>query len=223
MIKKFLALCLAIASFNVSRAQSDSAYAEVGINAMRLLTFGNAPQATTNPEAWNPYLFTLEGGVKNFGVRVGFSRFKHDHTVFPVDINGNDRIDTDSSSANVRIGLFYSYNPDEKWSFKIGVDYYSFNTKFYERREFIQQDDQKLAIHETTHDYKETGFAPFINAQYHITPRVSLGTELLFKNGNYKQNVDGTSTISPLDVSRKFEGKRSYFVLPTALFLTFRL
>lgn len=223
MIKRFLALVITVFSLNAANAQTDSAYVEFGINAMRLLTFGNAPQATTNPEAWNPYLFTLEGGIKNFGVRVGFSRFKLNHTVFPVDINGNHRIDTDSSNTNMRIGLFYSYNPDEKWSFKIGVDYYSYNTKFFERSEFIQQTSQAEVIQETTREYKETGFAPFINAQYHITPRVSLGTELLFKNGNYNQNIDGSNTTSPLDVSRKFEGKRSYFVLPTALFLTFRL
>jgi len=167
---------------NVSRAQTDSAYVEAGINAMRLLTFGNAPQVNPNSDVWNPYLFTLEGGIKNFGLRFGFARSKHEETVLPVDINGNNRIDTDTSSSNIRIGLFYSYNPDHRWSFKIGVDYYSFKTNYTSTSEFIAVATQEEVIQETTREYRETGFSPFINAQYHVTPRVSIGTELLFRN-----------------------------------------
>jgi len=222
-MKRVLVLLVAIMAMNVSRAQTDSGYVEVGMNAMRLLTFGQNPQANSNSDVWNPYLFTLEGGIKKFGLRVGFARTNHEHTVFPVDINGNNRVDTDSSSSNIRVGFFYSYNPDEKWSFKVGVDYYSFKTKYYNRSEFIAVEDQALVVQETTNEYKEAGIAPFINAQYHLTPRVSLGTELLFRNGNYTQDILGNDSTSPLDVVRKFEGKRSYFILPTALFLTFRM
>jgi hypothetical protein len=219
MIKRFFALAITVLTLNVASAQRDSSYVEVGINAMRLVTLGQTPQ---QPDLWNPYLFTLEGGVKNFGVRIGASMTNYTHTELPVPVNGNLSMDNDSSRTDFRVGLFYSYNPDDKWSFKFGVDYFSANTETLSRTEFKEHTTNKLIIQELTVTRKESGIAPFINAQYHITPRVSLGTELLWRIGTFTQNELGTDTASPVDVERKYEGKRSFFLPPTALFLSVR-
>lgn len=219
MIKKFFALAITVLTLNVASAQRDSAYVEVGINAMRLVTLGQTPQ---QPDLWNPYLFTLEGGVKNFGVRMGASMANYTYAKLPVPVVGNTREDNDSSRTDFRVGIFYSYNPDEKWSFKFGVDYFSSKTETLSRTEFKEHTTEKLIIDEFTVNRKESGVAPFINAQYHITPRVSVGTELLWRIGTFTQNELDTNTNSPVDIERKYEGKRSFFLPPTALFLSVR-
>jgi hypothetical protein len=222
MMKRFFALAITVFSLNASQAQSDSLYVEVGMNAMRLMSFGLNHNSNPNPDIWNPYLFTVELGVKNVGVRMGASVFNYTNAELPVPVNGNARFDNDSARKDIRVGLFYNYSPDNKWSFKFGVDYFAANTEVKSKTEFKEHTTNFLVIQEFTSTRKESGFAPFVNAQYHITPRVSVGTELLWRIGTYTQDELATDTKSPVDVERKYEGKRTYFLPPTALFLTMR-
>ncbi|HEY8403815.1 MAG TPA: hypothetical protein VIK71_04325 [Flavobacteriales bacterium] len=222
MMKRFFALLIFVLTLNASQAQSDSVYVEVGMNAMRLVTLGWNNNTQPNPDIWNPYLFSLEVGVKKVGVRMGASRFSHSHSELPVPVNGNLRFDNDSARTDFRIGLFYNYSPDDKWSFKFGVDYYMAQTELSSKTDFKEHTTNNHIVQEFNATLKESGFAPFINAQYHITPRVSVGTELLWRIGTFTENQLATDTASPVDVERKYEGKKNYMIPPTALFLTMR-
>ncbi len=229
MIKKIFSLSLiTLFYFNATQAQIETTassspkslngYGEIGINAMRLITLGNST-TTTN---WNPYLFTAEGGLMNIGARVGFAQFVDNHTEFPVGVNGYTRADVDSSKLDYRIGLFYTFHPDEKWSFKIGADYYVSQIETMKRTEYKAATTNFLVIQEQNITDKESGFAPFVNIQYHITPRVGIGTELIYRMGSMNRDERATDTQVPEVVERKYEAKRTYFILPTAVFLTMR-
>lgn len=222
MMKRFFALLIFVLTLNASQAQSDSVYVEVGMNAMRLVTLGWNNNTQPNPDIWNPYLFTLELGVKNIGVRMGASVFNYTNAELPVPMKGNTRSDNDSARKDVRVGLFYNYSPDDKWSFKFGVDYFAATTEVKSKTEFKEHTTNFLVIQDFTSTRKESGFAPFINAQYHITPRVSVGTELLWRIGTFTENQLETDTASPVDKEQKYEGKKNYMIPPTALFLTMR-
>lgn len=231
MKKRFFILALAVLSLNATFAQDSNnsnegnslnAYGEVGINAMRLVTFGmNQPGQNTH---FNPYLFTAEGGIMNFGVRAGFANWSTTYTELPVPFNGEARYDRDTSMTDFRVGIFYTYKPDSRWSFKFGVDYYSAQMKMNEKSDYIAATTTVHVTQLLDVEHKESGFAPFINAQYHITPRVGIGTELLYRMGTYTWNETGSLTQDDdvFVVEKKYEGKRSYFILPTALFLTVR-
>lgn len=223
-MKRVLVLVVAIMAMNVSKAQTqtDSGYVEVGMNAMRLLTFGNDPRITSNSETWNPYLFTLEGSMKKFGIRFGFSKYNYTNTELPVGVNGLTRYDNDTSSTDMRIGLLYNFNLDSKWTLKLGVDYISSKRERIERVEFKEGESNEDVVTEETIVVKESGFAPFVNIQYHITPKVSLSTELLWRVSTYTDKQLATDTRTDFNVERNFEGKRNFIMPPTALFLTYR-
>lgn len=220
MMKRFFVLALTVFTLNVANAQRDSGYVEVGFNAMRLITFGQNPQANSNTDLWNPYLFTLEGGMKNFGLRVGFSKYSYTNTQLPVELHGYARYDNDTSSADFRIGLFYNVNLEDKWTLKLGVDYFTAKTETLEKAEFKELGKDEIT--KETNITKETGVAPFVNLQYHISPRVSIGTELLWRISTYKTNWLATDTRTDFNVDENFEGKKNFIMAPTALFLTFR-
>jgi len=221
-MKRVLVLVVAIMVMNVSRAQTDSGYVEVGMNAMRLLTFAGNQQGSSNPEIWNPYLFTIEGSMKKFGLRFGFSKYNYTNTELPVGVNGLTRYDNDTSSTDMRIGLLYNFNLDSKWTLKLGVDYVSSKRERIERVEFKEGESNEDVVTEETIVVKESGFSPFVNIQYHITPRVSLSTELLWRITTYTDKQLATDTRTDFSVDRNFEGKRNFIMPPTALFLTYR-
>lgn len=219
-MKKFFILFIAATSLNAANAQTDSGYVEVGFNAMRLLTFGNNPQVSANPDLWNPYLFTLEGGFKKFGARVGYSVYSYTNAELPVGINGFTRYDNDTSRKDFRIGIFYSVKLDSKWTLKLGVDYFTAKTETLEKAAFTELGSDEVTSETVT--TKESGFAPFINLQYHISPKVSVGTELLWRISNYTTNQLATDTRTDFDVERNYEGKKNFIMAPTAIFLTYR-
>lgn len=235
MTHKIIALAMVLASFTAGHAQSTNdnnvrpengsgktGYFEVGMNAMRLFTLGSNQQNLSNAEVWNPYLFTAEGSYMNIGIRAGFATSKYTNTELPIELNGYTRYDNDTSSTHIRAGLFYGFNLDTKWTLKLGVDYFIANTETVEKQEFKEQSTQEEAMVNETHTMKESGFSPFVNIQYHITPRVSVGTELMWRMSNYTYTLLATDTRSEFDVLKKFEGSKSNMMAPTALFVTYR-
>ena len=60
-MKKLFLLAIALVSLSSAKAQSDSSYLEVGVNAIRLVNIGLVDRDLNN-EVWNPYMLTASMG-----------------------------------------------------------------------------------------------------------------------------------------------------------------
>jgi hypothetical protein len=219
-MKKIIALLLVI-SFSVnSNSQSDSLYAEIGVNAIRLIGLG-LQNNHKDSDIWNPYLLTANVNYKRIGLRLGYGGRMGSRTELPTDANGKTTMLMDSSRTDFRIGLAWEIEPSAKWTFRFGVDYFIANESNLMETEFTNEDNEKVIItRDVTTD--ESGFAPFVCFQYHISPRISLGTELLWRFSNYTTLDRDVSNVSDTDVVREYEGSRRMVMAPTALFLNVR-
>lgn len=204
----------------ITRAQSDSLYAEIGINTIKLIGMG-FQNNQGDPDVWNPYLINANINYKRLGVRFGIGGKSGSRTELPTDANGKTTMQMDTSRMDVRIGLGWEIQPSPKWTFKFGVDYFTTNISNSLETEFTNEDNEKvITTREITHN--ESGFAPFAWFQYHITPRISLGTELMWRFSNYTSKDSDVSNIADLNAIREYEGSRRIMMAPTALFLNVR-
>lgn len=204
----------------ITRAQSDSLYAEIGINTIKLIGMG-FQNNQGDPDVWNPYLINANINYKRLGVRFGIGGKSGSRTELPTDANGETTMQMDTSRMDVRIGLGWEIQPSPKWTFKFGVDYFTTNISNSLETEFTNEDNEKvITTREITHN--ESGFAPFAWFQYHITPRISLGTELMWRFSNYTSKDSDVSNIADLNAIREYEGSRRIMMAPTALFLNVR-
>ncbi|MBL0316148.1 MAG: hypothetical protein IPP69_10355 [Flavobacteriales bacterium] len=226
-MKKILFTALVMLSAIYSRAQSDSVYVDLGINSIRLINLGLGAQ-NVNPDVWNPYLLTTDIHYNRLGVRAGIGYTSHGKTELPVDANGMSKTESDTTRTDIRIGVNWEIALAPKWTFKVGMDYYSANAENTYISEYVNEQDEVIETNRKKL-YKETGFSPFVYVQYHITPRVSLGTELLWRFGSYTSEDGEISSIKPenaeatvTDITRKYEGIKRGIMAPTALFLNFR-
>ena len=207
------------------KAQSDSSYVEIGVNSIRLLQMGFGQTNALNSN-WNPYLLTLEGHYKRLGVRVGLGMTNFSQTELPGDANGQVKTKIDSISNDIRVGLNWEFALHKKWTFKLGVDYFTAKRLNSLTTEFVNENGLKVtSLMET--DYRESGFSPVLFFQYHITPRVSLGTELMWRISGFTRIDSDNTTISDngssnIEIIRQYDGTKRAIMMPTALFLIAR-
>jgi hypothetical protein len=226
-MKKIFFVSLMLLSAIVSRAQSDSVYFDLGINSIRLINLGLGAQ-NLNYDVWNPYLLNADIHYRRLGIRAGIGHSSHGKTELPVDANGMSKTETDTLRTDIRIGVNWEIAVSPKWTFKVGADYYTANSENTFISEYVNEIDETIETNRKK-IYKESGFSPFVYVQYHITPRVSLGTELLWRFGTYTAEDGEVSSIKPegadafvTDITRKYEGTKRGIMAPTALFLNFR-
>jgi hypothetical protein len=219
-MKKIIFLFVALSSSLISKAQSDSLYAEIGVNTIRLASLGMQNQRM-DPNVWNPYLLTANVNYKRLGLRLGVGSYSGSRTELPTDVNGKTTMQMDTSRMDFRVGLAWEVQPSARWTFKFGVDYFVANEANKLETEFTNEDNQKIiTTHEITTD--ESGFAPFAYFQFHVSPRISLGTELLWRFSNYTSKNSDISNVAEADAIREYEGSRRSIMAPTALFLNVR-
>lgn len=224
-MKKFIYTLIVLFFSNLIQAQSDSNYVELGINTVRLVQLGTG--STASGPHWNPYLLTLEGHYKRLGLRVGLGLTSFNQTELPSDANGKVKTETDTTSNDFRIGVNWEFALHKKWTLKLGVDYFTAKRLNSLTTEFVNEDDDNVSTLKEL-DYKESGFAPVVFFQYHITPRVSLGTELMWRISSYTRTDSDNTTISGsgagsnIEIVRDYEGTRRMIMMPTALFLIAR-
>jgi hypothetical protein len=219
-MKKFLVAFAILTSSVFAKAQSDSNYVEIGVNSIRLLQLGIGQTNNTN-SLWNPYMLTLEGHYKRLGLRVGMGLTSFNQTELPGDANGKVKTEMDSTSSDIRVGLNWEFALHKKWTLKLGVDYFTAKRLNSLTTEFVNENDENVSTLNEM-DYKETGFAPVVFFQYHITPRVSLGTELMWRFSTFTRANSDTNNLLDADIVFEYEGTKRAIMMPTALFLIAR-
>jgi opacity protein-like surface antigen len=228
MKKLFFTLCVLCSALSNS-AQSDSVYVDLGMNVIRIVNIGMGSQ-NLNYDVWNPYMLTANACYKRLGLRLGVGYRDNSRTELPTDPNGMTTTESDTSRLDFRVGLGWEVALAPKWSFKFGMDYFrakeesTFETKFVnENNDAVVTNRQVLM--------EQKGFSPFGYIQYHISPRVSIGTEILWRFSTYTINDSEISTLTPenaavkpteSEVVRKYEGNKKGVMAPTALFLNVR-
>ncbi|MFM9985321.1 MAG: hypothetical protein ACKVOK_08830 [Flavobacteriales bacterium] len=224
-MKKILVALAILTSSTFTNAQSDSNYVEIGVNSIRLLQMGIGQTNASNSN-WNPYLLTLEGHYKRLGVRVGLGMTNFSQTELPGDANGKVETNIDTTSSDIRVGLNWEFALHKKWTFKLGVDYFTAKRLNRLSTEFVNENGLKVT-NSMEMEYTENGVSPAFFFQYHITPRVSLGTELLVRISGFTRIDSDITTFSDsgssnTELIRLYDGTKRSIMMPTALFLTAR-
>jgi len=219
-MKKLFLLAFALCSLSSLKAQSDSSYLEVGVNAIRLVYIGLVDR-DLDTEVWNPYMLTASYGMKRFSLRFGLGYESTFRQELPTDANGQTTTDTTSKHVDVRFGAGWEIGLGEKWSVKVGADFISsqrfsaFEAKFTnESGELVEN------IHEFTYD--EKGISPFIYVQRHLTKKVSVGTEILWRMSGYSMTDSDKSNLNSAQIIKEYEGTKRILQAPTALFVNVR-
>ncbi len=219
-MKKLLFTLCVFSMSHFSNAQDDTSYVDVGVNVIRILNMGIGAQ-NLDYDVWNPYMFTVDAHYKRIGMRMGFGHRSVTNTELPTLANGATIFEMDTLRRDFRIGLNWDIHLSSDWTCKLGVDYIT--TKDIKRNsaEFNNEDGTKVKTeHKIQRD--ESGFSPFIYLQYHITPRVSVGTELLWRITSFKISDRDNSNLNEANIERNYEGTRRTVMAPTALFLNVR-
>ncbi len=201
-------------------AQTDSNYVELGINTLRIVSV-LIDDKPTDFDVWNPYMFTLEGHAKHISLRVGFGQNREQISELPTPANGKVYVQNDTLRSDWRFGLGYSLPLHSRWTVKLGVDYFMYRDMQSMHTEYINEDGEKIS---TTREIetKANGIAPFVHFQFFITPRVSLGTELLYRITSSKTTDVDNNNLNELTFERQFETKKNIIMAPTALFMCAR-
>ena len=218
-MKKSFVLFICLLSATFTKAQQDSSFFEIGINAFRLVDRIGGGENNRNI---NPYLFTAEYSFGKIGLRAGAGIDRMSRENLPAPINGNTTLTADSNYTNLRFGLVYYKNLTTKWSMKAGIDYISANVEKSVETSFPDPNEGTITnLLESTR--KESGISPFLYIQYHLSPRVSLGTELLCNITSWKQtDISSNSQFPNTDTEQEQQGKSFVFLAPSALFLSVR-
>ena len=201
-------------------AQNDSSYFDMGVNVFKLL-----PIPTLEDPARDfvgPYMLHMEAGLGKVGIRLGLGYYKNSDTELPSATNGNTEFDNDTLSTDIRFGLSVRSAIGKKWSLKYGADFVlgkrnrAFNT-------VLQDQNQIQSNVETEYDQSASGLGLFIFPQYHISPRVSIATELQFLLLSTKTTETLTNSTFPdfnSEISRT--GSLQYLFPPASLYLLIR-
>lgn len=199
-------------------AQSDSSFFEIGVNAYRLI----GVQRGLNQGVINPYMLHAEWSSGKFGVRAGVGYTFNSDTENPSSFNGNSSFKDDTTSRHIRLGVALNAGFSEKWSLRYGLDYFS----AYMGREYntvIRDVDGLLVESNIKNIRRESGVSIFMFPQWHITPRVSLATELSFLIAGTRSEQSTKSTDFPeFDTEVSKDGNYTAIRPPTALYLMIR-
>jgi hypothetical protein len=220
MKKTLITLLIALLQLN-AKSQNDSTYFDLGINAVRLLTLTGNHNGSA--EKWiNPYLIHAEGHLSILSIRLGFGIQKHSSTEDPSPVNGNSTFVDDTLKRDFRIGVGLSARLSPKWTMKYGIDGYFSKSLTHKESQILDINSVIVTdINETITE--EKGICPFLFFQYHIAPRISIGTELLMRFGSYTTESKQTNSGFPdQDAFKTINGNRITMLPGTALFLTAR-
>lgn len=201
-------------------AQNDSSYFDIGMNAFKILPIPKLEDPARNYVG--PYMLHIEAGFGKLGIRLGLGYYKNSDTELPSASNGNTEFDNDTLSTDLRIGLSVRSELGKKWSLKYGADFVlgkrnrAFNT-------VLQDQNQIQSNVETEYDQSATGLGLFIFPQYHISPRVSIATELQLLLLSTKSTETLTnSTFPDFNSEISSEGNLRYIFAPASLYLILR-
>jgi hypothetical protein len=201
----------------------DSCFFEIGLNATafvnQYLNFGNDTGILSSP-----YMLTLEKRMGGFGIRGGFGMDGlRDQQDPPNGSPTSPDLNISRLSLNVRSGLVFYQPLSNRWDLKYGCDIaYAYNSdkNWTEVTNFFGE-----KVRNTNHDLEwSLGLNPFIFAQFHLSRKFSLATELLL-DISYRQLVEKTeSTEFPeFDTRQETIGFRYQLKPPVALFFIFRI
>lgn len=199
-------------------SQKDSSYFEFGLNSARILTMFNA----NAEQQLSPYLLHAEYNSGRFGIRLGAGFSSQSSDELPGAANGNIEFVSDSVSTDVRFGLVIQNRLSPGWSFRFGVDAVLSNKRI--TNETITENAfDELVTTFSQYKRRETGAAPFVWLQYHLSNRVSIATEMqLFITTIKSNDVEKNSEFPQFDTERIIESNRFALVPPTALYLLVR-
>ena len=220
-MKKLAAGLLLILFANSFNAQSDSTSLELGLNVIRITNFLGVIDDDSEYDRWNPYMFTAGYTAKRFHMRFGLGYESVYRVEEPTDANGQSTFDTTSKAVDVRFGVGMNFNLSSKWNFRIGADYFvanqfgSFEAKFLDLNGELIENVREI-------DYKEKGISPFLFVQYNVAPRVSLGTELLWRMSSYTKSDRDLSNGNSAQIIKEFSGAKLVLMAPSALFIQIR-
>jgi hypothetical protein len=219
-MKKLLLLISAACLFLNVRAQSDSAYFEVGMNAIRLVKMG-VGNGEVESDKWNPYMFTCNLGIKRISLRFGVGYESVFRRELPSSANGQTSSDTSFIKSDMRFGLGWEIGLGKKWDVRLGADFITaqrtsaFTSKFMGEANVAIENKLENVV-------RERGVSPFIFLQYHVTRRVSLGTEILWRFSSYTIVETDDSNLNSTTLVRNFEGNKRFLQAPSALFVSVR-
>ena len=201
-------------------AQKDSSYLELGLNVFPIL---KTVQNGSSDLMINPYAFTAEYVVKSkFGLRTGVGFSNNSSEELPSITKGKTTFINDTSSLDLRFGLFLNKKLGEKWTFKYGVDAIIEQQASSSNTVFTNANNERIET-ENSNEFRGFGFAPFVFAQYHLSKNFSVGTELSFRFLNGTQNEVVTSEVFPeFESETEKQITRNGILWPTALFLNIR-
>lgn len=219
-MKKILLVLLSCSGALFCKAQKDSAFFEIGMNVASVIhSFGDED----NRFELSPYFLTLEKSFGKVGLRSGFGMYNSQSEQLASPSNGNTNFNIDTASVDVRLGLVFYKNLNEKWSLKYGLDGVISNQSSSRNTSFTNTDGQESEI-VSSRTFSGVGVAPFLMAQYHFSKNISIGTEIGFRwlNGT---TVDESVNDQFPEFNENLETTQTTLSLlaPTALFLVVRL
>jgi hypothetical protein len=224
---KHLPLIICIFSFCQSAfGQSDSSrhkFTELGLNATafvnQYLDFGDDINELTSP-----YILTYERRLGKYGFRAGIGiDGKRDIEEPENGLSTAPTLNITEVNLNLRSGWVNYISLSRRWDLKWGTDLtfgYNNNKNWTEVTNLFGD-----RVTSTNSDLTwDVGVNPFIFAQFHLSERFSLATELLL-DISYRQSVTKTqSTEFPeFDVRQESSGIRYIINPPIALFFIFRI
>jgi len=219
-MKKLLLFIAAACLFLNVRAQSDSAYFEVGMNVIRLVKMG-VGNGEMESDKWNPYMFTCNLGIKRISLRFGVGYESVFRNELPTSANGQTSSDTSFIKSDMRFGLGWEIGLGKKWDVRLGADFITARRTSAFTSKFIGEEN--VAIENKLENVmRERGISPFIFLQYHVTKRVSLGTEMLWRFSSYTIVETDDSNLNSTTLVRDFEGTKRFLQAPSALFVNVR-
>lgn len=220
-MKKTLLLLTVLASSIMGRSQEDSSYFELGLNAIKLTNFLGVADNVAKQDEWNPYVLTANYGRNKLALRCGMGYTSSFRVEEPTDANGQSTFDTTAKTMDFRIGVGREFRLSSKWTFRMGLDYFvasrfsSYEAKFKDHNgELIEN------VREIT--YNEKGVSPFLFIQYNMTPRVSCGTELLYRMSAYTMFDKDSSSGNSTQINKDYSGAKRHLMAPSALFIQIR-
>ncbi len=219
-MKKIIVLLIAVCPSFVAMSQKDSSFFEIGMNVRALISQFDRDQSRFE---WSPYLFTLEKSFGKYGFRAGLGFYQNQSEELASPSNGNTNFNVDTTALDVRLGLVFYKNLNEKWSFRYGVDAVISNQSTSRNTTFT---DPQGEVSETmlSVEKRGVGAAPFFFAQYHFSKKVSIGTEIGFRWLNQTiLEEDLNDTFPEFNESIEKVQTSLSLLAPTSLFLIVRL
>jgi hypothetical protein len=139
----------------------------------------------------------------------------------PSSANGQTASDTSSIQTDVRFGLGWEIGLGKKWSVKLGADFVtarqvsSFTSKFINEADVAVENKLEYVM-------RERGVSPFVFLQYHVSEKVSVGTEILWRFSSYTLVETDDSNLNSVKLERTYEGTKRLLQAPSALFVNVR-